>query len=301
MTELGSGWYAVAANAVDANTTGPLLLHATATGCDPRDDTFVVTQYNPTNVSPVSPPTTGFGTTTALDIITRALTTIGVKAQGEDLSGAEAQDGFRRLNQMIDGWGTETLTMQVTTRTEFALVANQQEYTVGLGGDWDIVRPLFITGCGLILNTVTPPVEIPMAVITDDAYEAIQVKTLTNPLPTLLYYNPTFPFGTAFLWPNPTNAMNTIALYTRTAMVGFASLTTQYAFPPGYEAMLEYQLAVRLCAPYTRPLDPLVKQLADEAIGKVKRANIKLTDAALDLGLTSTGRRGYYNIYTDQG
>jgi hypothetical protein len=42
VTEIGSGWYQVAASAVDANTVGPLLLHATGTGADPTDETFDV-------------------------------------------------------------------------------------------------------------------------------------------------------------------------------------------------------------------------------------------------------------------
>ena len=35
VTEIGSGWYKIAANATDSNTIGSLLVHATATGADP--------------------------------------------------------------------------------------------------------------------------------------------------------------------------------------------------------------------------------------------------------------------------
>jgi hypothetical protein len=37
VSEVGNGWYKVAGNATDANTLGPLTLHATASGCDPQD------------------------------------------------------------------------------------------------------------------------------------------------------------------------------------------------------------------------------------------------------------------------
>src|SRR6266404_6954007 len=43
------GWYQIAANATDANTAGPLLLHASATLCDPADYSFEVLGYNPDN------------------------------------------------------------------------------------------------------------------------------------------------------------------------------------------------------------------------------------------------------------
>lgn len=42
VSELGNGWYVVAANATDVNTAGPLILHATAPGSDPCDVRFEV-------------------------------------------------------------------------------------------------------------------------------------------------------------------------------------------------------------------------------------------------------------------
>lgn len=46
VVERGNGWYQVAGSATDTNTIGPLLLHATATGADPVDDTFTVSAYD---------------------------------------------------------------------------------------------------------------------------------------------------------------------------------------------------------------------------------------------------------------
>jgi hypothetical protein len=47
VTEIGNGSYKVAPNATDSNTLGPILLHATVTGADPSDATFMVVAYNP--------------------------------------------------------------------------------------------------------------------------------------------------------------------------------------------------------------------------------------------------------------
>jgi len=47
VSEVGDGWYKVAANATDAGTLGPLLLHATATGADPQDVVFTVVTDDP--------------------------------------------------------------------------------------------------------------------------------------------------------------------------------------------------------------------------------------------------------------
>lgn len=47
VSEIGNGFYQVAANATDNNTLGPLALHATASGADPTDDIFMVVAYDP--------------------------------------------------------------------------------------------------------------------------------------------------------------------------------------------------------------------------------------------------------------
>ena len=46
VTEIGSGWYKVAANAADSGTLGPLLLHATATSGDPSDALYEVVAHD---------------------------------------------------------------------------------------------------------------------------------------------------------------------------------------------------------------------------------------------------------------
>lgn len=43
VTEIGFGWYMVAADAANADTLGPILLHATGAGADPTDVVYNVT------------------------------------------------------------------------------------------------------------------------------------------------------------------------------------------------------------------------------------------------------------------
>lgn len=50
VTEVGNGWYAVAGNATDSSTLGPLILHATGTGADPCDERFDVVAFDPQDV-----------------------------------------------------------------------------------------------------------------------------------------------------------------------------------------------------------------------------------------------------------
>lgn len=47
VSEIGSGWYALAGNATDRSTLGPLAFHATGTGADPADDLYVIVPWDP--------------------------------------------------------------------------------------------------------------------------------------------------------------------------------------------------------------------------------------------------------------
>ena len=61
VTELANGWYKVAGNATDTGATGPLLLHATATGADPVDDRFEVVAFDPDTTASGGLPVVGTG------------------------------------------------------------------------------------------------------------------------------------------------------------------------------------------------------------------------------------------------
>lgn len=50
VTELSSGWYALAGNATDRNTIGEFLIHATGTGADPLDDRYLIVSFDPFDI-----------------------------------------------------------------------------------------------------------------------------------------------------------------------------------------------------------------------------------------------------------
>ncbi len=147
------------------------------------------------------------------------------------------------------------------------------------------------------------PVEIPRAIITDQAYAAIQLKNLPNGLFTNVYYFPTFPFGQIFLWPRPDTAVNQLVLYLATVFSEFATLTRAYDWPslPGFAEMIEYQLAKRLCIPYGREWTPQLEEMARESMGLVKRNNNRLQDLPTDASVLTKNPRGGYNILSDEG
>ncbi len=142
------------------------------------------------------------------------------------------------------------------------------------------------------------PVEIARTVITDSAYQSINIKNLPNAQFTNVYYNPTFPFGEIVLWPKPNAAINQLVLYLDTVFTAFVDLTTVYDWPslPGYAEMLQYQLDLRLAIPYARPVPDDIREMARKTMGLVKRSNNKLTDLPTDATLLTNWPSGLYNI-----
>jgi hypothetical protein len=59
--------------------------------------------------------------------------------------------------------------------------------------------------------------------------------------------------------------------------VGYTALTDDLTFAPGYEEALHYNLALRLCRPYGRPIDPDLKE-GETALSRIKSANVRLDD-----------------------
>lgn len=69
---------------------------------------------------------------TARDLITRALRAIGVLAQGETPTAAEAQDALLILQDMLASWATWRRTIPTVARPSFTLVPGVQDYTLGI-------------------------------------------------------------------------------------------------------------------------------------------------------------------------
>lgn len=248
--------------------------------------------------------------TTALILATEALQLLGVVDPNEAITSADGQKALGVLNRFVDTLGALPLAQAFVVREVFPLTANKgseaNPYLIGPGGDFNTTRPIRLEGAGLVMNPGTATeVEIPRGLYTDDAWALNQVKQLTALLFTNVYYRATYAAstvgcGTIVLWPIPTTAANSIALYHLSPIAQFATLNTSYTFPPGYQEMFVSNLAIRLAPSYLRPLDPVIAQLATETLAAVKRANTKMADLDMDLALVNDRRSGY-NILSGSG
>lgn len=240
-------------------------------------------------------------------IATASYQDLGIVGAGAPLSAYQAQYALTRANRMLQGWSLQNLTIPVLAREVFTMTIGKgsptNPYTIGSGGDLDTTRPLQITGCGALqLSGLTTEVEIPRGVLTTDAYEAIQVKRLTNSLFTNLYYQPTSPLGKVYLWPVPDGTAYDLVLYFLKPLSEFADLDTDVDLPPGAEDAIQFGLSERLMLGFKVPAEirQEVRGQSNAALAIYKRGNMKMEDLGQDPAVTGN-RRGGYNINTGTG
>ena len=239
--------------------------------------------------------------TTAGTLITASLKLIGVLGEGETATAEMSADAFDRLNDLVDGLGVQRFSMLTRARTVYTPIANQSTYTIGpSGADWTAARPVTVEAAGLVLTSSTPTIEIPLTLLTDDQYAAIGIKALTSTLPTELYYNPTTTSGkgTVFLWPTPTTAANTIALYVPVAVSQFTSLAAAVTLMPMYSKALRYRLALELAPEFGRVVPSSVAAIAEDSWTQLKAVNVRLSDLDLDRAVLPV-HPGRYTITSD--
>jgi len=241
---------------------------------------------------------------TAQELITRTLKTIGVLASGETATSDDMSDSLTVLNNMVDSWATERLTIYTVTRNVFTLTSSTQDYTIGAGGTFNMARPLWIVAASIIPDkdaSSAQKVELPIAsALTVQEWQEVGVKGVTSTYPTQFFYDKNWVAGlaTISIWPIPDNSDCQLVLYTPTALSQFADLTTAYTFPPGYEEAFRYQLALRLAPEFGVPVQPDIRQLALQALGNIKRANLTSDVLGIDAALLSEG--GRYDWRTDR-
>lgn len=198
------------------------------------------------------------------------------------------------VGQWVTIAGATPAAFNGTFAIETVPTANTFTYTFG-GATADASGTITM----LLESNVANVTEIPCPLLTDDAWQAIQIKTLTSGLFTDVYYNPTFAggLGTINLWPIPNTSQHALVLYRPMQLTSFPNLTQQVWLPEGAEDAIVYNLAFRLCAPNGVAVPADIEEMRRTSLGIYKRNNIKLNDMPLD-AIWTQEKRGGYNIIT---
>lgn len=225
---------------------------------------------------------------TAADILSSALRLIGVLAAGEQMGPEDSADALMVFQQMIDGWNADRLAIFTTGINDFPFVEGKQSYTLGTGGDFNMVRPARIDAMSAILmQNPANPIEIPMTLFTAEEWQTqIPVKVVTGTFPLICYPDGNFPLNTLNFWPIPQQQPVNARIYSWTPLSAPATYNTTIAFPPGYAEAFRYGLAVRLSAEYGQPqVSPTVATIAVDSLARLKSMNAPVLDLRSDLVL----------------
>jgi hypothetical protein len=232
-------------------------------------------------------------TYTAGDQINRALRLIGMLAEGELPSTETANDCLVALNQMIDSWNTERLSVFSTQDQVFTWPAGFINRTLGPTGNFVGNRPILLDDATYYRDASTN-VSYGIKMINQQQYDGIAVKTVTSTYPQVLFINMTYPDVDMYIYPKPTRDLEWHFVSVE-ELDQPATLQTVLAFPPGYLRAFTYALAMEIAPEFGVEPSPQVQRIAMTSKRDLKRINNPDDVMSMPYAIVATRQR--FNIY----
>lgn len=235
---------------------------------------------------------------TTLDIIKSSLEMLGVIAAGETPATPDSDRALSLLNNLIDAWKTDGLMIFSVERTTHTLTSSLNPHTIGSGGTFNTTRPVTIERAGLIPSGST--VEKELEVIDFNKYAEISDKTQEGE-PRQIYYDPAYTSarGNINLWPEP-NAAHTLVLYKRAALHTTLPLATgtTISVPPGYQRMMEFNLAVEIAPYFGAEASPTIQAVALQSKSDITLLNSRTPELVCDSGVVGSPQVDILSLQT---
>ena len=232
-------------------------------------------------------------TYTAGDQINRALRLLGVLAEGETPSASVSQDCLTALNQMIDSWNTERLSVFNTQDQMYTWPAGEITRTLGPSGDFIGNRPVLLDDATYYRDPGTN-VSFGIKFINQQQYDGIAVKTVTSTYPQVMWINMEYPNITMTVYPKPTRDLEWHFISVE-ELSQPATLTTDILFPPGYLRAFTYNLAMEIAPEFGVEPSPQVTRIAMTSKRNLKRINNPDDIMSMPYSIVATRQR--FNVY----
>jgi len=188
-------------------------------------------------------------------VCTDAAQELGVVAQGETLSAADAAVILGLLHRLLNAWNGDRLAVYATAFNTYTLVPNLAPHTIGPTGTFVTnQRPVSLDGANLILPATTVNFYGQITVRDQKWWLSQSVPQLTTNIPTDVYYQPDWPNGKLFFWPVPATAYD-VQLMTRVLLDDTVTLNDAFSLPPGYQQAITLTLAEMMQRPFAKPAD----------------------------------------------
>jgi hypothetical protein len=232
-------------------------------------------------------------TTSAGDQINGALRLIGMLAEAETPSAATSADALSALNQMIDSWNTERLSVFTTQDQVFTWPVNQATRTLGPTGNFVGNRPVLVDD-STYFKDASNGTSYGVKIINEQQYNGIAVKNTTSTYPQVLYVNMGYPDITLTVYPVPSSPLEWHIVSVE-ELTQPAVLATTLSFPPGYLRCFRFNLACEIAAEFGVEPSPQVQRIAMTSKRNIKRINNPDDVMAMPYGIVANRQR--YNIY----
>lgn len=232
-------------------------------------------------------------TFTAGDQINAALRLIGQLAEGETPSADTSQDALAAMQQMIDSWNTEELSIFSTQDQVFTWPSSTRSRTLGPTGDFVGNRPVQMDDATYFRDPSTN-VSYGIKFVNQQQYDGIAVKTVTSTYPQIMFTNMTFPDIEMVVYPVPLRDLE-FHFISFEELNNPATLATTLAFPPGYLRAFKYNLACEIAAEFGVEPPPTVQRIAIVSKRNIKSMNNPNDVMAMPYGIVAKRQR--YNVY----
>ena len=197
------------------------------------------------------------------------------------------------MNQMIDSWDTERLSVFCTQDQVFTWPAGIVSRTLGPTGDFVGLRPVLLDDSTYYRDPGTG-VSFGVKFINQQQYNGIAVKTVTSTYPQVIFVNNTFPNIDMYVYPRPTRDLEWHFVSVQ-KLDNPAGLATVLLFPPGYLRAFTYNLAMEIAPEFGLEPSPQVQRIAMTSKRNLKRINNPDDVMSLPYAIVATRQR--FNIY----
>ncbi len=223
---------------------------------------------------------------TANTIIGEILGILGVVADGETPSVADANTVLRSLNMMIDNWAGRRLMQTALVRLNFPLVAGKYVYTIGPGGDFNTAKPFKVTTAFYRDSNNN---DFGLDVITREEYDSYEDKIITSGPPMKVFYDPgqtqqVTQIGTIYMYPIVDgNTTYTLFIEAMQPFTEFTTLTDQFTFPPAYQEAMIFNAAIRVAPKFGKQITKEIAAIALESYTTIANMNSVRILASIDI------------------
>lgn len=225
---------------------------------------------------------------TVKEIIEAALQELGIIEAGSTPDFDDLAWCLSKFNRMLNSWSADGINLHYRVSEFFAMASGTPSYEIGSGATFDTARPNVVEDAFIRINGYDYPVKVrPM-----DEYWNISDKTIES-RPTKLYYNPTYPNGTIYLYYVP-DSSDTLHIVSQKPLTVYTDEDTSVSIPGEYEEAMVTELAVRMAPRYGIATSGELTSNARRAYNSMRSRNIANDMKSVELYLTGGG--GTYDI-----